>query len=132
MPRRAFTSVTASCTFAGLRSEPVLYWDMCFAPTLARQSSELPIGRSYVVDSDPDHRGANDIVLLGSRNSAANGGVKLPYVVSAYVRPPLNERCSTGGAHAKSRSTPCEVTLGIDTTTKLMPVKVLSWKSSNF
>lgn len=90
------------------------------------------MGRSYVVDRVPDHFGANDIWLFGSRNSAAKGGVKFPYFVSAYVAPAFTLRCSIGGAHARSTSTPCEVTSGIDTTTKLMPVKVLSWKSSNF
>src|SRR5882672_8256389 len=101
---------------------------MVFAPTLVRHTRFAVSGREYVADNDPDHLGANDTVLFGRRGEMPGPGVKLPYVVSAYVTPPcsLSERPEV--SHRKSRSTPFEVTSGIEATTKLMPVYVFNWK----
>src|SRR5689334_2849585 len=105
---------------------------MAFAPRFVRQTRLPPSGCVYVADNVPDQRGANDTVLFGRRGEMPGPGMKLPYVVSAYVTPPWNVNLFPGTNHRKSRSTPFEATSGIDATTKLMPVYVLSWKLSNF
>src|SRR5690606_18492976 len=93
---------------------------------------------SKLIDRVPDHSGANDAVAPGSSEScgklpgvARSAAVKFPYSASVQVTPPWKLRPSMGENHRKSASMPREVSSGIDSTTKAVPRKVLSWKSWN-
>src|SRR3546814_435534 len=110
---------------------------MYLAPMLKRPCRLFDRSHSYVTEADPDHLGANGIVAPGSLYSAPVGstksppGMSSPKVVSAYIRPPCNiSPRIVRGCHRISASRPCDVTFGIERTTKLVPRKLLSWKSS--
>src|SRR5690606_41706909 len=130
-PIRALTIVIASCSLRGSRLEPVLYADVYFAPTLARNSSAEPISCSNVAERLPDHFGAKDSrSFLRSGRKKAMAEPNFSIAVPAYVRPPCNVNWGSGVNHRKSRSTPFDTTCGSEVTTNEMPVNVLSWKFS--
>src|SRR5690606_10376275 len=70
-------------------------------------------------------------VLSGVRSTKSTPGMLLPNSVLVYITPPCSIKPGTArGCHRISEATPDDVTFGIDRTTKLVPRKLLSWKSS--